>query len=67
MTAAEAAAALGVGVGRVRELCARGRIVGARHVRHGYRWTWRIPEPIVIRPGTRGPKRKPPETGPESP
>ena len=57
MTAAEAAA-LGVSRNRVRDLCAQGRIVGARHVRRGYRWTWRIPDPIVIRPGPRGPKRK---------
>lgn len=66
MTAAEAAAALGLSLGRVRSLCAAGRIVGARRQRgaSGYGWTWRIPAPIMIRPGTRGPRRKPPETGP---
>ena len=67
MTAAEAAAALGVSLGRVRSLCAQGRVVGARHVRKGYGWTWWVPDPPVVRPGTRGPHRKPPETGPQAP
>ena len=58
MTAAEAARFLRVKVGRVRQLCAQGRVVGARHVRRGYRWEWWVPDPPVVRPGTRGPKRK---------
>ena len=51
VTIQEAASRLDISEQRVRKLAAQGRIRGA--VRHGK--SWAIPDPIVLRPGRRGP------------
>lgn len=54
LTAAEAATRLGIDTSRVRRLAGAGRMPGA-HRRQG---EWRIPDPPMITPGARGPKRR---------
>lgn len=53
LTAAEAAARLGITADRVRMLARQRRIPGARRVGRD----WRLPDPPLVTPGKRGPKR----------
>ena len=53
MNVAQAAAALGVSVQRIRKLLLAGRIVGAEKVGRD----WVIPTPVRVTPGKRGPRR----------
>ncbi len=52
LTVTQAATELGVKPVRVRQLCQQGRVKGAEKV--GFSWV--IPKPIDIVPGTRGPR-----------
>ena len=54
LTTQDAADRLGITAQRMRQLCADGRVVGARRVWVAGCPVWRIPQPVQVRAGRRG-------------